>query len=322
MSELPGETGPHRVLVQCVSGHSQAHRARSRHQKEPVVLGTALLRASPGAVPPGPPTLSGHRPLRSHCWGSLPAPPPQDQQKSHSCPQGAVSAIYSSHQGLPRKSINDIPRETQDGVRAVAGMGPSWPPQAGCLAQLPPESRSPCGGWPSVGLGGVCSHAARRSGRSAARVGGLCSVHPQQRGALGVAATGPGSSADLLPLSPGSLRPLVPLRAQQGGPEAPQGSLYREKATPGRVGHHEGHPADGRRHPGTPTGPGGWAALLTTVRVGPWAQHRSQLHGLGVPHKEGGTEPSVDRGIQPVIVTALLFGVSEGQGPAGGNPSR
>lgn len=139
-------------------------------------------------------------------------------------------------------------------------------------------------------------------------------------GALSAAATGPSSSADLLPLSPGPLRPLVPLRAQQGGPEAPQGGLCWKKATPGRVGHHEGHPADGRRHPGAPPGPGGGAALLTRVRVASWGKHQSRLHGLSVPHKEASTEPPAGHDIWSVMVAALLFGVSGGQGPAGGDP--
>lgn len=158
---------------------------------------------------------------------------------------------------------------------------------------------------------------------SSAAGGAQCGGHRARlvsSGALSAAATGPGSSADLLPLSPGPLRPLVPLRAQQGGPEAPQGGLCREKATPGRVGHHEGHPADGRRHPGVPPGPGGGAALLTRVRVASWGKHQSRLHGLSVPHKEASTEPPAGHDIWSVMVAALLFGVSGGQGPAGGDP--
>lgn len=262
MSELPGETRPHHVLVQL-----QRASGDGRVTTHGPATGRSL--SSYTRLCSAPP--QGRCPLvLLHCRGTIlcsaaagaPCPSP-DQHKSHSCPQGGVLAIHSSHQGLPRKSINDIPRETQDGARAVARMGPSWPPRAGRLAPLPPESRSPRGGWLSVGLGGVCSHGAGHSGCSAARVGGLCSPRPQQRGALSAAATGPGSSADLLPLSPGPLRPLVPLRAQQGGPEAPQGGLCREKAAPGRVGHHEGHPADGRRHPGRHPGvPQGLAAGL------------------------------------------------------------
>lgn len=209
MSELPGETRPHHVLVQLqrVSGDGRV-----------TTHGPATGRSLPSytrlcSAPP-----QGRCPLvLLHCRGTIlcsaaagaPCPSP-DQHKSHSCPQGGVLAIHSSHQGLPRKSINDIPRETQDGARAVARMGPSWPPRAGRLAPLPPESRSPCGGWLSVGLGGVCSHGAGHSGCSAARVGGLCSPRPQQRGALSVAATGPGSSAaGRSVLRPQGLAPLL-----------------------------------------------------------------------------------------------------------------
>lgn len=48
---------------------------------------------------------------------------------------------------------------------------------------------------------------------------------------------------------------------------------------------------------GTPTGPGGWAALLTG-RVGLWIQHRTQLRGLGSLAKPA-SQPSRQRGIKP-----------------------
>lgn len=53
---------------------------------------------------------------------------------------------------------------------------------------------------------------------------------------------------------PGPLCPAVPLRAQQGGSEAPASPACWEEAAPGRLGHHEGHTADGRH-------PGAWSRL-------------------------------------------------------------
>lgn len=141
VSELPGETRPHHVLVQLqrVSGDGRV-TTHGPATGRSLSSYTRLCSAPP----------QGRCPLvLLHCRDTIlcsaaagaPCPSP-DQHKSHSCPQGGVLAIHSSHQGLPRKSINDIPRETQDGVRAVARMGPSWPPQAGRLARFPQKAEA------------------------------------------------------------------------------------------------------------------------------------------------------------------------------------
>lgn len=132
VSELPGETGPRRV-----SGHSRAHCTRSRHHKEPVVLHAALLRASPGPCPP----VFLHGQDTGLCSATAGAHPPPDQPKSHSCPQGGVPAICSSHQGLPRKSIKDLPRRP----RMARGQWLGWGPPGACrrAAQLPPRADAP-----------------------------------------------------------------------------------------------------------------------------------------------------------------------------------
>lgn len=159
VSDLQGETGPRRV-----SGHSRAHRTRSRH-KEPVVLHAALLRASPGPCPP----VFLHGQDTGLCSATAGAHPPQTSLNPTRVPKEECRPSAVHTKGFPESQL-----KTCHG-------GPGWPEGSGwdgalqALARGRPSSpreQTPLWRWPGVGLDGVCSRGARRSGHPAARLAG------------------------------------------------------------------------------------------------------------------------------------------------------
>ena len=217
----------------------------------------------------------------------------------------SAGANYGSHPGLPGKLIKDVTLGTPRWPKGC-GLG-QGPPNAGCPAQAPPRKQEPQGWGGKPGLSCTSLQPQRPGLLWAPSAPDVLGQAGTQCGSNRTLALSPGAvpDPDALPLPPGPLCPPLLLRAQQGGPEAPEGGPRRQEAAPGRLGHHKGHPADGRRHPGTPQGLGAGLHRSPGVRMGIWTKHSTRLRGLHVPHKRGITEPSAERGIEPGAFPAV-----------------